>query len=219
MLDVVHKPRHMTILRKDVLVTPDRPFDKDKLFRGIDLGQFLDLGDEGNILKRIGVTLWIPVEMSKDIYTFFISKTRPCIHGLVDDLTPLRVALLNHREKRALSSTDISFNKVYRHDLSIGKCVVIIFKNDYHTQITIFKMDRINIRQYTVVRRWCIVETNEEMNNTPQLFILAPESSVEQKIRAIEMEGRNLVIKTESGNDIVFLNVSKTEKRELKLIN
>ena len=80
-------------------------------------------------------------------------------------------------------------------------------------------MDRINIRQYTVVRRWCIEETNEEMNNTPQLFILAPESSVEQKIRVIEMEGRNLVIKTESGNDIVFLNVSKTEKRELKLIN
>jgi len=77
-------------------------------------------------------------------------------------------------------------------------------------------MDRINIRQYTVVRRWCIEETNEEMN---ELFILAPESSVEQKIRAIEMEGRNLVIKTESGNDIVFLNVSKTEKRELKLIN
>lgn len=77
-------------------------------------------------------------------------------------------------------------------------------------------MDRINIRQYTVVRRWCIEETNEDMN---ELFILAPESSVEQKIRAIEMEGRNLVIKTESGNDIVFLNVSKTEKRELKLIN
>jgi hypothetical protein len=77
-------------------------------------------------------------------------------------------------------------------------------------------MDRINIRQYTVVRRWCIEEMNEEMN---ELFILAPESSVEQKIRAIEMEGRNLVIKTESGNDIVFLNVSKTEKRELKLIN
>ena len=80
-------------------------------------------------------------------------------------------------------------------------------------------MDRINIRQYTVVRRWCIEETNEDTNNTPQLFILAPESSVEQKIRAIGMEGRNLVIKTESGNDIVFLNVSKTEKRELKLIN
>jgi hypothetical protein len=77
-------------------------------------------------------------------------------------------------------------------------------------------MDRINIRQYTVVRRWCIEEMNEDMN---ELFILAPESSVEQKIRAIEMEGRNLVIKTESGNDIVFLNVSKTEKRELKLIN
>ena len=77
-------------------------------------------------------------------------------------------------------------------------------------------MDRINIRQYTVVRRWCIEETNEDMN---ELFILAPESSVEQKIRAIEMEGRNLVIKTESGNDIVFLNVSNTEKRELKLIN
>ncbi len=77
-------------------------------------------------------------------------------------------------------------------------------------------MDRINIRQYTVVRRWCIEEMNEEMN---ELFILAPESSVEQKIRAIEMEGGNLVIKTESGNDIVFLNVSKTEKRELKLIN
>jgi hypothetical protein len=77
-------------------------------------------------------------------------------------------------------------------------------------------MDRINIRQYTVVRRWCIEEMNEDMND---LFILAPESSVEQKIRAIEMEGRNLVIKTESGNDIVFLNVSKTEKRELKLIN
>lgn len=80
-------------------------------------------------------------------------------------------------------------------------------------------MDRINIRQYTVVRRWCIVETNEDTNSKPQLFILAPESSVEQKIRAIEMEGRNLVIKTESGNDIVFLNVSNTEKRELKLIN
>jgi hypothetical protein len=77
-------------------------------------------------------------------------------------------------------------------------------------------MDRINIRQYTVVRRWCIEEMNEDMH---ELFILAPESSVEQKIRAIEMEGRNLVIKTESGNDIVFLNVSKTEKRELKLIN
>ena len=77
-------------------------------------------------------------------------------------------------------------------------------------------MDRINIRQYTVVRRWCIEETNEDMN---ELFILAPESSVEQKIRAIEMEGGNLVIKTESGNDIVFLNASKTEKRELKLIN
>jgi hypothetical protein len=81
-------------------------------------------------------------------------------------------------------------------------------------------MDRINIRQYTVVRRWCIEEMNEETNeDMNELFILAPESSVEQKIRAIEMEGRNLVIKTESGNDIVFLNVSKTEKRELKLIN
>jgi len=81
-------------------------------------------------------------------------------------------------------------------------------------------MDRINIRQYTVVRRWCIEETNEETNEEMnELFILAPESPVEQKIRAIEMEGKNLVIKTESGNDIVFLNVSKTEKRELKLIN
>lgn len=68
-------------------------------------------------------------------------------------------------------------------------------------------MDTITIRQYTVYR-----------DDDGKLSISAPDSDRLLPIESIEMEGRNLVIKMEHGHDIVFLNISKSEKRELDLI-
>ena len=63
----------------------------------------------------------------------------------------------------------------------------------------------VNIRQYTITK------CDED-------YTISNSEGAVNKIEMFQMEGRNLVIRMESGNDIVFLNLTKIEKRELGLI-
>jgi hypothetical protein len=74
----------------------------------------------------------------------------------------------------------------------------------FTVDINIIKMS-VNIRQYTITK----CDEDYTISN--------PEGAV-NKIEMFQMEGRNLVIRMESVNDIVFLNLTKLEKRELGLI-
>lgn len=53
--------------------------------------------------------------------------------------------------------------------------------------------------------------------NTEDGFVIANDV-YNYPIQELKIEGNNLVIKLEHGSDIVFLNLSKTERRELELV-
>ena len=74
----------------------------------------------------------------------------------------------------------------------------------FSVDINIIKMS-VNIRQYTITK------CDED-------YTISNSEGAVNKIEMFQMEGRNLVIRMESGNDIVFLNLTKIEKRELGLI-